>query len=57
VDPIAERKQGKRVPTLGELADEVVTKQSTGFRNEKHRAQRRMTLETYAAFRLSWPAP
>ncbi len=49
VDPIAERKQDRRVPTFGKLADEVVTEQSKGFRNDKHRAQWRMTLETYAA--------
>jgi integrase len=49
VDPIAERKQDRRVPTFGKLADEVVTEQSKGFRNDKHRAQWKMTLETYAA--------
>jgi hypothetical protein len=49
VDPIAERRQDSRVPTFGELADEVVIEQSKGFRNEKHRAQWKMTLETYAA--------
>ena len=49
VDPIADRRQDKRVPTFGELADEVVTEQGKSFRNAKHRAQWRMTLETYAA--------
>src|ERR1700723_1890616 len=49
VDPIAERKQDRRVPTFGKLADEVVTEQSKGFRNNKHRAQWKMTLETYTA--------
>jgi hypothetical protein len=49
VDPIAERKQDRRVPTFGKLADEVVTEQSKGFRNDKHRAQWKITLETYAA--------
>jgi integrase len=48
VDPIANRKQDKRVPTFGELADEVVAEQSKSFRNAKHRAQWKMTLETYA---------
>jgi integrase len=48
IDPIAERKQDNRVPTFGELADEVVIEQSKGFRNEKHRAQWKMTLEIYA---------
>jgi integrase len=49
VDPIAERKQERRVPTFGELADEVVIQQSKGFRNEKHKAQWAMTLREYAA--------
>jgi integrase len=49
VDPIAERNQDRRVPTFGKLADEVVTEQSKGFRNDKHRAQWKITLETYAA--------
>jgi Arm DNA-binding domain len=49
VDPIADRKQDKRVPTFGELADEVVAEQSKSFRNAKHRAQWKMTLGTYAA--------
>jgi integrase len=49
VDPIAERKQDRRVPMFGELADEVVAEQSKGFRNEKHKAQWRTTLATYAA--------
>ena len=44
IDPIAERKQDKRVPTFGKLADEVVAEQSKGFRNEKHK-----TLREYAA--------
>jgi integrase len=48
-DPIAERKKDKRVPTFGELADEVVAEQSKGFRNEKHKAQWAMTLREYAA--------
>ena len=50
VDPIAERKQDRRVPTFGKLADEVVTEQSKGFRNDKHRAQWKITLET-----VCWP--
>jgi integrase len=49
IDPIAERKQDRRLPTFGELADEVVAEQSKGFRNDKHRAQWKTTLETYAA--------
>jgi integrase len=49
VDPIADRNHDKRIPTFGELADEVVVEQSKSFRNEKHRAQWKMTLEIYAA--------
>src|ERR1700722_7874156 len=49
IDPIAERKQDKRVPTFGKLADEVVAEQSEGFRNEKHKAQWAVTLREYAA--------
>jgi integrase len=49
VDPIAERKQDRRVPTFGKLADEVVAEQSKGFRNEKHKAQWAVTLREYAA--------
>jgi integrase len=49
IDPIAERRKDRSIPTFGELADDVVTEQSKGFRNDKHRAQWKMTLETYAA--------
>ena len=49
IDPIAERKRDKRVPTFGKLADEVVAEQSKGFRNEKHKAQWAVTLREYAA--------
>jgi integrase len=49
VDPIAERRQDRRVPTFGELADEVVAEQGKGFRNDKHKAQWAMTLREYAA--------
>jgi hypothetical protein len=49
VDPIAERRQDRRVPTFGELADEVVAEQGKGFRNDKRKAQWAMTLREYAA--------
>ena len=48
VDPIADGKREKTVPTFGEMADAVTTDLSPGFRNEKHRAQWKMTLEVYA---------
>ena len=36
------------VPTFGEVADEFLSSLSTQWRNEKHRAQWKMTLKTYA---------
>ena len=55
VDPIAERRQDRRVPTFGELADEVVAEQGKGFRNDKHKAQWAMTLRGCAAPLRSMP--
>jgi integrase len=52
LDPIAERDKAKRlntVPTFASLADEVRESLSAGFRNAKHKAQWKTTLETYAA--------
>lgn len=48
IDPIADNKREKTVPTFGELADTVAADLSAGFRNEKHKAQWKMTLEVYA---------
>jgi integrase len=48
VDPLKERRRGD-APTFGAMADDVRDSLSAGFRNEKHKAQWRMTLETYAA--------
>jgi integrase len=48
-NPIEERKQHQQIPTFGDLADEVRESLSAGFRNEKHKAQWKSTLETYAA--------
>ena len=47
VDPIAERQKDRGVPTFGELADEVSNDLAPGFRNDKHKAQWRMTLTRY----------
>jgi integrase len=47
VDPISERQKDRSVPTFGELADEVSNDLAQGFRNDKHRAQWRMTLTRY----------
>jgi integrase len=49
LNPIDERKRSGGVPTFGEVADQVRGVLSAGFRNEKHKAQWRSTLETYAA--------
>jgi integrase len=48
VDPIAARKKSEGVPTFGKLADEIAGRLAEGFRNEKHKAQWRMTLTVYA---------
>ena len=49
LNPIDERKRDGGIPTFGAMADEVRQSLSTGFRNEKHKAQWKSTLETYAA--------
>ena len=49
LNPIEERRRDGGVPTFGELAGEVRESLSAGFRNEKHKAQWKSTLETYAA--------
>ena len=48
VDPISERRKERGVPTFGEFADEIADQLSEGFRNEKHKAQWKMTLTVYA---------
>ena len=49
INPIEERKRDSGIPTFGEMADSVRESLSAGFRNEKHTAQWKSTLETYAA--------
>ena len=49
LNPIDERKRDGDIPTFGEMADDVRETLSAGFRNEKHKAQWKSTLETYAA--------
>ena len=46
-NPIDERRQDA-VPTFGECADQFITSMESQWRNEKHRAQWRSTLNTYA---------
>ena len=49
LDPIAEwnKPDAKQVPTFGEVADEFLSAHEGGFRNDKHKAQWRMTLTRY----------
>jgi integrase len=49
LNPIDERKRDGGIPTFGQMADDVRESLSAGFRNEKHKAQWKTTLETYAA--------
>jgi|CXWL01.1.fsa_nt_gi integrase len=50
VNPIdARRSSPAEVPSFGAFADELLDSLTTGFSNEKHIAQWKMTLETYAA--------
>ncbi len=49
INPIEERKRDGSIPTFGEVADDVRQSLSQGFRNEKHKAQWKSTLENYAA--------
>jgi integrase len=49
LNPIDERKRDRDIPTFGDVADDVREVLSAGFRNEKHKAQWKSTLETYAA--------
>jgi integrase len=49
INPIEERKRDGGIPTFGAVADEVRQSLSKGFRNEKHKAQWKSTLENYTA--------
>src|SRR5206468_10117219 len=49
LNPIEDRKRNRGIPTFGEMADSVLEALSAGFRNEKHKAQWKSTLESYAA--------
>src|SRR5476651_1537520 len=48
LNPIDERKRDGSIPSFGEMADDVRETLSAGFRNEKHKAQWKSTLATYA---------
>ena len=47
LDPIAARDNKPRVMTFGEAADALIESMSSSWRNEKHRAQWKMTLTVY----------
>jgi integrase len=49
LNPIDERKRDGGIPTFGAMADDVRETLAAGFRNEKHKAQWKSTLKTYAA--------
>ena len=59
IDPIEARDAAAEIkprkPTFGEIADKFLAAKESEWRNPKHRAQWRMTLETYAA--SLWPKP
>lgn len=48
VDPIAEAKRDRSIPTFGEMTDRVIADVRTEARNAKHVAQWEMTLSVYA---------
>lgn len=48
-NPITSREERVRVPTFGDMAEEVVSSLEAGWRNPKHRAQWRMTLTKHGA--------
>jgi len=55
-DPLTERQRPKAVvPTFGEAAERFVTEMEPQFRNAKHVAQWRMTLNRYAAALVNKP--
>jgi integrase len=53
VNPIEARREAERIaagkPTFGQCADALLAAKASEWRNEKHRQQWKMTLETYAA--------
>lgn len=55
VNPLEDKRSRRAVPNFGEFADDLVAAVSGQWRNEKHRAQVKTTLETYAANLRSMP--
>jgi integrase len=58
-DPIQAREEAKRVlkgkPTFGQTVDELLDAKASEWRNDKHRAQWKMTLDVYAQALRSRP--
>jgi len=58
-NPVEEKKEIERaksaIPTFGTVADELIASKEREWRNEKHRAQWRSSLETYTATLRSKP--
>ena len=48
INPIEHRKQQRATPTFGEVADLLIASMASEWKNEKHRAQWKMTLQEYA---------
>ena len=55
LNPIDDRKRSDGIPTFGEMAHSVREALSAGFRNEKHKAQWKSSLATYAASLRNMP--
>lgn len=55
VNPLAEKRAARAIPTFGAFADETVASLSAQWRNEKHAHQVQRTLELYAAGLRSRP--
>jgi integrase len=49
IDPLAQKRAARAVPTFGEFADATVATMSSQWRNAKHAVQVQRTLEIYAA--------
>jgi integrase len=48
-DPLNEKREERAVPTFNEATDQFLAAKLSEFRNDKHKAQWRSTLDTYAA--------
>ena len=55
INPLAEKRAARAIPTFGDFADELVTSVKSQWRNAKHGQQVQNTLERYAASLRSLP--